>query len=142
VSGVGKQVRVQIKRGRYQLFDQIHEVDERAVRDYEAHGNVGEDITVTICTMQETEEDVSQWGPEATTELGRPRCLASFVIELQDGTREHVQCEHGYELLRGPLEGHPSVPHVIHVGGVQFRTAQHENANNHMFQVSWMSGGN
>jgi hypothetical protein len=77
---------------------------------------------------------MSQWGPEATTELGRPRCLASFVVELPDGTREHVQCEWGYEMGAGR-------PHVMHMGGVQFKNANHGNWNNHMFQVSWMSWG-
>lgn len=85
---------------------------------------------------------MNQWGPETSTDLARPRCLASFVVELPDGTREHVQCEHGYHALTGPLKGQPSVPHVIHMGGVQFRTAESGNANNHMFQVSWMSWGN
>jgi hypothetical protein len=80
---------------------------------------------------------VSQWGPEATTELGRARCLASFLVELQDGTRVHVQCEHGYEMTMDGI-----MPHMMHMGGVQFQTAQHGNANNNMFQVSWMSWGN
>jgi hypothetical protein len=78
----------------------------------------------------------SQWGPEVTTDLGRPRCLASFVVELPDGTREHVQCEHGHAMGAGKYR-----PHVMHMGVVQFKTAEHGNGHNHMFQVSWMSWG-
>jgi hypothetical protein len=80
---------------------------------------------------------MSQWGPEFITDLGRPRCFASFVVELPDGTRERVQCEHGYEEGAGEFR-----PHVMHMGAVQFKTAEHGNERNYMFQVAWMGWGN